>query len=327
MGKIDTGNDIRDRLRLRIFISSPADVAASRESPVRCSGDWPTSRTSLSRIDLEEVSYDDPDAPASMDAHLTFQSAINKSKPRPSACDVVMVILWSRLGSKSTIRLTSNRTGVGVITPAPRVGVHGRLPGGESTARDLGWVFRRRRPIFPLSPDDPENVIADKRDQGTGLRRSSECGSQPLLVARRPWVFLLMPSPRPTKISSSISCLPPNCATLIWSRLQAAGLGAPGSSPAISRHSGLLNLVVRFAHWTVPALCPSFLRTRGRNWQRWIQDVANKPFVAVLGRSGSGKSSLVYAGLLPSLAEGNVPRQCRLVGGQFQARGIVGRTN
>lgn len=51
------------------------------------------------RIHIEEVSWDDPGAPVPMDAHLTPQEAIDKRRPKPSQCDIVVVVLWSRMGT------------------------------------------------------------------------------------------------------------------------------------------------------------------------------------------------------------------------------------
>ena len=34
-----------------------------------------------------------------MDAHLTPQEAIDKRRPKPSQCDIVVVVLWSRMGT------------------------------------------------------------------------------------------------------------------------------------------------------------------------------------------------------------------------------------
>lgn len=48
---------------------------------------------------LDVVSWDDPDAPAPMLATLTPQQAILRSLPRPSECDITIVILWGRMGT------------------------------------------------------------------------------------------------------------------------------------------------------------------------------------------------------------------------------------
>jgi hypothetical protein len=45
------------------------------------------------------VSWDDPAAPTPMTAGLSPQEAVNRFGPKPSQCDIVVVILWSRLGT------------------------------------------------------------------------------------------------------------------------------------------------------------------------------------------------------------------------------------
>src|SRR5262249_53006563 len=48
---------------------------------------------------LEEVSWDHPGLETPLAAQLTPQEAINASRPKPSECDVVLVILWARIGT------------------------------------------------------------------------------------------------------------------------------------------------------------------------------------------------------------------------------------
>ncbi|MGH8608136.1 MAG: hypothetical protein ACREX9_12160 [Gammaproteobacteria bacterium] len=87
------------RLHLKIFLSSPSDVcderALARTVLERLSQEYALRR----RIHIEEVSWDDPGAPVPMDAHLTPQEAIDKRRPKPSQCDIVVVVLWSRMGT------------------------------------------------------------------------------------------------------------------------------------------------------------------------------------------------------------------------------------
>jgi hypothetical protein len=51
------------------------------------------------KFSIDPVRWDDPHAPATMDAHLTPQEAVNRSLFKPSQCDVVVVILWGRMGT------------------------------------------------------------------------------------------------------------------------------------------------------------------------------------------------------------------------------------
>lgn len=48
---------------------------------------------------IETVSWDDPDAPAPMLATLTPQQAVVRALPRPSECDLTILILWGRMGT------------------------------------------------------------------------------------------------------------------------------------------------------------------------------------------------------------------------------------
>jgi len=51
------------------------------------------------RVAFDVVSWDDPHAAPGLDAHLTPQEAINRQLPKPAECDIVIVILWSRMGT------------------------------------------------------------------------------------------------------------------------------------------------------------------------------------------------------------------------------------
>ncbi|GKT07138.1 SIR2 family protein [Desulforhabdus sp. TSK] len=51
------------------------------------------------QITCEAMRWDDPNAPVTMPATLTPQEAVNQGLAKPSECDAVIVILWSRLGT------------------------------------------------------------------------------------------------------------------------------------------------------------------------------------------------------------------------------------
>src|SRR5215211_217992 len=79
---------------LRIFISSPDDVADERALARKLiEGRLRRDPSFRHRALLEAVTWDDPDAPTPMLAQLTPQAAVS----RPSECEIVMIILWSRM--------------------------------------------------------------------------------------------------------------------------------------------------------------------------------------------------------------------------------------
>jgi hypothetical protein len=86
-------------LHLRVFISSPGDVAEERRAAREIVASLPRRALLRGRVTMDTVSYDDPDAPSPMSANQTPQDSVNRYSGRPSECDLVVVILWSRLGT------------------------------------------------------------------------------------------------------------------------------------------------------------------------------------------------------------------------------------
>ncbi len=89
----------RSPRHVRVFLASPGDVREEREEARKLL--QRLEREPLVRRDftIEVVSWDDPDAPAPMLATLTPQQAVVHALPRPSECDVTVVILWGRMGT------------------------------------------------------------------------------------------------------------------------------------------------------------------------------------------------------------------------------------
>jgi hypothetical protein len=84
---------------IRVFLSSPGDVKEERDAADRILEELPRGHAWKGKFSIDPVRWDDAHAPAPMDAHLTPQEAVNRSLPKPSQCDVVVVILWGRMGT------------------------------------------------------------------------------------------------------------------------------------------------------------------------------------------------------------------------------------
>src|SRR5918999_128928 len=84
---------------IRVFLSSPGDVKEERDTADRILEELPRVQAWKGKFTIDPVRWDDPHAPAPMDAHLTPQDAVNRGLPKPSQCDAVVVILWSRMGT------------------------------------------------------------------------------------------------------------------------------------------------------------------------------------------------------------------------------------
>src|SRR5690349_13344976 len=86
--------------RIRIFVSSPSDVAEERRLAHKLiEGVLRKDPAYRDRLWIECVAWDDPEAPTPMIATEVPQASVNAVKPSPSQCHIVVVILWSRLGS------------------------------------------------------------------------------------------------------------------------------------------------------------------------------------------------------------------------------------
>ena len=83
----------------RIFLASPGDVSYERELARAVVEQIRGERAFRGRIDLQCIGWDQPGGEVAMEANLTPQEAIKKGLPQPSECDLVAVILWSRIGT------------------------------------------------------------------------------------------------------------------------------------------------------------------------------------------------------------------------------------
>lgn len=86
-------------MHLRVFLSSPGDIVDERTLAQQTIDNLPKDPFLRDRLTCETVRWDDPAAPVAMPATLTPQAAVDLGLAKPSACDVVVVILWSRLGT------------------------------------------------------------------------------------------------------------------------------------------------------------------------------------------------------------------------------------
>lgn len=90
---------VQTPLRLRVFLASPGDVGDERALALRALEQLPYDPFLRGRISIETVAWDKPGSDTPMLATLTPQEAISQQRPKPSECDIVVVIFWSRMGT------------------------------------------------------------------------------------------------------------------------------------------------------------------------------------------------------------------------------------
>lgn len=144
-------------LHLKVFISSPGDVPEERRLAREIIESLPGDIAYRGKITTEAIAYDDPDAPSPMPAGINPQLAVNRYKGPAGACDLTVVILWSRLGtpvSADILRPDGSRFESGTVSE-----FEDALAAGKEV-----WLFRRsEKPRIDL--DLPDDKIAAGKAQ------------------------------------------------------------------------------------------------------------------------------------------------------------------
>lgn len=126
----------RDPLHLRVFLSSPGDVAEERRIASDILEQYQDRPHARGKVTIEVVAWDDPDAPTPMAANETPQESVNRFRGRPSECDLTIVILWGRLGTQlpaGMVRADGSRFESGTVWEYE----------DASQAGKEVWVYRR----------------------------------------------------------------------------------------------------------------------------------------------------------------------------------------
>jgi hypothetical protein len=135
-------------LNLRVFISSPGDVSEERAATQRVMKELEGSSLVRGKVHFDPIAWDDPNAAGPMEAGATPQDSVNRYVGRPSECDLTLVILWSRIGTRLPAdirRPDGSRYESGTVW---------ELEDAKAANRPV-WVYRRSsKPRIDI--DDPE---------------------------------------------------------------------------------------------------------------------------------------------------------------------------
>src|SRR4051812_12438460 len=149
-------HDQSAQLRIRVFLSSPGDVGDERFLARRLFKDeLPYDPLLRGRIIFDVVSWDDPSSPIPMDASITPQEAVNRFGPKPSECDIVVVILWSRMGTHLDLKAFRKPDGMPYLS-----GTEWEFEDAINTTkphRPTVFVYRRTEE-FKVGAKDPDRV-------------------------------------------------------------------------------------------------------------------------------------------------------------------------
>ncbi|GAB4528060.1 MAG: hypothetical protein OHK0046_46530 [Anaerolineae bacterium] len=277
---------------IRVFISSPGDVNAERKIALDVIDYFPNRPAYREKVAFRVVAWDKPGAGTAMLGTLTPQEAINRGLPKPSECDIVIVIFWSRMGTPFT-----DTDGKAYLS-----GTHWELLDALDSPRCETMIFRRTEERLFKSSEKKEQEQYDKVDaffksdmfyrpdgsivRGVNQYKTPDDFRRDFEIFFEELVVRLLeqynkgeaePPPPPTHTPPAHAENITTVTAQVWPGSPFPGLRAFTEADA-----------------------PIFLG-RGRETDALVKQLESSRFVAVVGASGSGKSSLVGAGLIPRL--------------------------
>jgi HEAT repeat protein len=270
----------------RIFLSSPGDVADERRLALAVIESLQLDPLLNGRLELQPVAWEQANSRVAMEASLTPQEAINQGLPRPAECDLVLVIFWARMGTPLPNEYTKP-DGSGYHSGTEYEFEDAMLARQEHGDRPRIWLYRRTEmPLVALNDpeyDDKleqfqrvESFFHQFTDHATGAltggvnHYESPDDFAGQLEGHLKHLFVRLLEDRPVSRQSRPAS---------WQGSPFPGLRAFGEEDApifFGRDAEVYALAQRL-------------------------QASSQHLVAVVGASGSGKSSLVHAGLIPHL--------------------------
>ncbi len=295
-----TGSPTQNPRHLRVFLASPGDVADERDLALKVLEQLQYDPLLRGRITLETVAWDKLGAGTPMLATMTPQEAIKKGLPTPAQCDIVIVIFWSRMGTP----LPADRKkpdGSGYLSGTEWEYLNA-LEAADSQGKPGVLVYRRTEKQT-LDQDDPQ--FDEKRKQWWLVQQFFHSFENPDGSLRRGY----NPYPTPDAFREQLNL---HLRALVRELLEREApvttvQPAPPAPPAADPPPLWSGSPFPGLRAFIPADASIFFG-RGRETDDLVSRLGDPTlrFLTVVGASGSGKSSLVAAGLIPRLLAGAV---------------------
>ncbi|MFZ4704278.1 MAG: ATP-binding protein, partial [Candidatus Methylumidiphilus sp.] len=292
------------KLHLKVFIGSPGDVNDERQLAWNALTLLPYRPIFRGRVTFEAVAWNLPIGKIPLLANMPAQSSVNWLKGEPADYDVVVIILWSKLGSPAKEPDYAKPEG-GFFTGTEWEfdnAIKASAASGQLRPNVLLY-HRKDKPQVEMSSDQEASILKQLEDlkqvdafmqrcraRGIAINEyeggASEFASQFQLQLEELVCKYLEEQAATLPLNALGDTLnstdPTESAKPFW-----PGSPFPGLRPFTDKDS------------------PIFFG-RGRETDELLnrlRDPAQR-FIAVVGASGSGKSSLVWAGLIPRLMQG-----------------------
>jgi hypothetical protein len=283
--------------QIRVFLASPGDVNEERAVALEVLDmleyDPLFKRNGAGGVSIHAVAWDKPGGDTPMRATMTPQTAIKQGLPRPSECDIVLVLFWGRMGTELPFPEYKKPDGTKFLS-----GTEWEFHDAVSAERTLGkpiTLIYRRTETPRIDMKDRKQVaqyhaVLDFFDQFRGPASGALLGGvneyetpeelrQNLITHLRLTIDNLLTGEG--GMLAPVQATPTRRAQVeappLWKGSPFPGLRAFTKDDA-----------------------PIFFG-RGQETSELVKRVEASRFTAVVAASGSGKSSLVAAGLIPRL--------------------------
>lgn len=272
--------------QLRIFLSSPGDVASERTLAMEVIDQLQYDPFLRGKVALTTVAWDRPGGGTPMRATMTPQEAIDQGLAKPSECDIVIVIFWSRMGTplaENYRKPDGNR-----YLSGTEYEYWDALLKAQETGQPKLVVYRRtEEPVMGMQDAD----FLNRYEQYQRVQRFFADFANPDGSAGRGYNVYKTPDEFRSAFELHLKVL---VNELLQDQVETPEL-LETDGPPIWNGSPFPGLR---AFTDVDA--PIYFG-RGKEIDALVKRIAETRFVAVVGASGSGKSSLVGAGLIPRL--------------------------
>lgn len=286
--------------RLRIFLSCPADVVDELNLAL---GVIEQMRHDLSllpdHMTLEVVTWNQQTENTSISEMHSPQEAMRLGLPMPSDCDIIIMVLWTRMGA--SLPREHDKMGSGSYFSC----VHWQYQDALQRIRREDYpymvIYRRTEKVI-VDLDDPR--LEQWKEQYEQVKRFCTQFASGTLSTRM--VHSVYETPDDFRLSLEIMLK-----HIIHNILQTT---QPVTLPQDRPVSARLPAQNLWHGSPFPGLRPFTTKDapiffgRGRETDSLIKQVSRSDihFLAVVGASGSGKSSLIGAGLLPRLLKDGI---------------------
>jgi len=294
---------------LRLFLSSPSDVNAERGKVRTVVNEINHDPMYKDKVIIEVIAWDDPHSDVNMPVTLTPQQAIDLGMPRPSECDICITILWGRMGTPLDTDAHGTKTdGTPYLSGTEQEYVDAVSGAkGNGTGFPVVYLYRRTddvpdpKPRLGQTKADAyiehdtqmkrvENFFKPLRDPVSGAMLGyyhEYAGIEAFAELIERHVRTLTRYVYEKKLGINATPTKGEDLPLRWN-IDKDGSPFPGLRVFTEKYK------------------PVFFG-RNREITQVIRRMATQRLLVIVGASGSGKSSLVRAGVFPSLGDNALP--------------------